>query len=95
MFCTKTTYTDGRFTGVWYPNDPAELKTHRELASSWSSIVPSFPVSNIHVCPSIERAFEEIERIGSLDCVKKVLVTGHPALVGGMIEVAGLVPVVL
>jgi len=95
MFCPEMTYTDDRFKGgIWFPPDPADLTVHRELASAWSSIVPSFPESKIHVLPSIEHAVKAIERIGSSERVK-VLVTGCPTLVGGMIEVAGLVSVAM
>ena len=77
-------------------DDLAQLKTQRELASAWSSLIPSFPSCKIHVLPSIEHAVKEIEKteLDSLEHIK-VLVTGSLHLVGGVVEVAGLSAVVL
>lgn len=72
------------------------LKTQNQLADAWSSLIPDFPTRKIHVLPSIEHAVRmirgiESERGGSVD----VLVTGSLLLVGGVVEVAGLVDVAL
>lgn len=72
-------------------DDLVQLKTQRELASAWSSLIPSFPSSKIHVLPSIEHAVKEIEKIESNSSERtKVLVAGSLHLVGGVVEVAGL-----
>lgn len=72
-------------------DDLAQLKTQQQLASAWSSLIPSFPASNIHVLPSIEHAVHEVRKIeSSTNEPTKVLVTGSLHLVGGLIEVAGL-----
>ena len=78
------------------PDDLAQLKTQRELASAWSSLIPSFPSCKIHVLPSIEHAVKVVEKIesDSLEHIR-VLVTGSLHLVGGVIEVAGLSAVAL
>jgi folylpolyglutamate synthase len=77
-------------------DDLAQLKTQRQLASAWSSLIPSFPSSNIHVLPSIEHAMKEIEKIELHSSNNtKVLITGSLHLVGGVIEVAGLSVVAL
>lgn len=72
------------------------LKTQRELATVWSTLVPDFPPDNIHTLPSIEHAVRVIE---SLSCPHDgpvdVLVVGSLHLVGGMIEAAGLSEVAL
>ncbi|KAG6830844.1 hypothetical protein H0H92_014496 [Tricholoma furcatifolium] len=99
IFCTNVTYADGHFKGdlttvAIAEDDLAQLKTQRELASAWSSLLPSFPTSNIHVLPSIEHAVNEIEKLRSSETVK-VLVAGSLHLVGGVIEVAGLSSVAL
>ncbi|KAG6854860.1 hypothetical protein C0991_012050 [Blastosporella zonata] len=75
-------------------DDLAQLKTQRELASAWSSLVPDFPPSQIHVLPSIEHAVNEIEKLQGPAPVK-VLVAGSLHLVGGAIEVSGLSSVAL
>lgn len=72
------------------------MKSQHELSDTWSSLIPDFPKKNIHVLPSIEHAVREIRRIGlerggGVD----VLVAGSLHLVGGVIEVAGLVDVAL
>lgn len=96
VFCTNVTYADGQFKGdltsLAIPTDDlAQLKTQRELALAWSSLIPSFPSCKIHVLPSIEHAVKVIEKI-ELDSSEhtKVLVTGSLHLVGGVVEVAGL-----
>jgi folylpolyglutamate synthase len=77
-------------------DDLAQLRTQQELASAWSSLIPSFPSSKIHVLPSIEHAVKEIEKIETNSSERtKVLVTGSLHLVGGIIEVAGLSAVAL
>lgn len=71
--------------------DLAELKTQQALGAAWSSLLPDFDPSRIHVLPSIEDAIKELERISSLSLKPvQVLVTGSLHLVGGVIEVAGL-----
>lgn len=73
------------------PADLAELKTQHQLASAWSSLIPSFPSSHIHVLPSIEHAVREVRAIShNDDSVVQVLVAGSLHLVGGLIEVADL-----
>ncbi|KAG5648933.1 hypothetical protein DXG03_000282 [Asterophora parasitica] len=91
IFCTNVTYADGHFKGdlttLSIPTDDlAELKTQHQLATAWSSLVPT---SQIHVLPSIEHAMDAIDKIKSSESVK-VLVTGSLHLVGGVIEVSGL-----
>jgi folylpolyglutamate synthase len=74
-------------------SDLCELKTQRELASAWSSLLPKFLTSNIHVLPSVEHAIKALRTIQSTpspDNQVQVLVTGSLHLVGGIIEVAGL-----
>ncbi|KAJ3517979.1 hypothetical protein NLJ89_g158 [Agrocybe chaxingu] len=101
IFCTNVTYADGHFksdltTKAIADSDLTELKTQQALASAWSSLVPSYPKSHIHVLPSIEHAIKEVENIRSTtnDHVQ-TLVTGSLHLVGGVIEVAGLSNVAL
>jgi folylpolyglutamate synthase len=70
---------------------PTTLAVQYQLASSWSSLLPSFPPSHIHVSPTIEDAAQLVRSIsthpkGSI----KVLVTGSLHLIGGLIEAAGL-----
>ena len=76
--------------------DLAELKTQHALSEAWSSLLPDFDPSHIHVLPSIEDAIRELERISTLSSKPvQVLVTGSLHLVGGVIEVAGLSEVAL
>ncbi|TFY67717.1 hypothetical protein EVG20_g3845 [Dentipellis fragilis] len=89
-------YTD--LTTLAIPKDDLmHLKTQQDLASAWSSLVPTFPTANIHVLPSIEHAIGTVrglsveEGCGHTD----VLVAGSLHLVGGVIEVAGLADVAL
>jgi folylpolyglutamate synthase len=71
--------------------DLAELKTQHALSAAWTSLLPDFDPSRIHVLPSIENAIRELERISTLSPKPvQVLVTGSLHLVGGVIEVAGL-----
>lgn len=81
-------------------NDP--LKIQRELSDAWTSLLPEYPQTNIHVYPSIEHAVklvhslrkeetDDVDNSRSID----VLVAGSLHLVGGMIEVAGLSSVAL
>ncbi|KAG6821585.1 hypothetical protein H0H93_000094 [Arthromyces matolae] len=100
IFCANVTYADGHFKGdlttiAIADDDLAHLKTQRELATAWSSILPDFPTSQIHVLPSIEHAVEQIEKLRTSSESIKVLVAGSLHLVGGMIEVAGLSAVAL
>ncbi|KAA1466317.1 FolC bifunctional protein [Dentipellis sp. KUC8613] len=102
IFCTNITYADGGFKGdlttLAIPEDDlTHLKTQQDLASAWSSLVPTFPKANIHVLPSIEHA---IGTVRSLSTEKgrehtDVLVAGSLHLVGGVIEIAGLADVAL
>ncbi|OBZ76075.1 Folylpolyglutamate synthase [Grifola frondosa] len=102
VFCTNVTYADGGFKGdlttLAIPEaDLAQLKTQHDLASAWSSLVPSFPNDNIHVLPSIEHAINLVRELRSQHAEKQldVLVAGSLHLVGGVIEVAGLSKVAL
>lgn len=70
------------------------LKTQNQLAETWSSLIPDFPSKNIHVLPSIEHAVRVVRGVESEGGVD-VLVAGSLHLVGGVIEVAGLVDVAL
>ena len=68
------------------------MTTQQAFSAAWSSLVPDFDPSNIHVLPSIEHAVREVERISTISVLKpvQVLVTGSLLLVGGVIEVTGL-----
>lgn len=67
------------------------LAVQHQLASSWSSLVPSFPSSHVHVLPTIEDAVQFTRSINANSKIAiKVLVTGSLHLVGGLIEAAGL-----
>jgi folylpolyglutamate synthase len=79
-----------------HDDDLAQLKTQNDLASAWSSTIPTFPASRIHILPSIEHAIHRIENIESeFQGPVKVLVSGSLHLVGGIIEVAGISDVAL
>ena len=68
-----------------------ELGTQQAFSAAWSSLVPDFDPSHIHVLPSIEHAIREVETISTVSSKPvQVLVTGSLHLVGGVIEVAGL-----
>ncbi|KAI0774338.1 FolC bifunctional protein [Fomes fomentarius] len=101
IFCANVTYADGGFKGdlttLAIPEaDLAHLKTQNELASAWSSLVPTFPKENIHVLPSIEHAVNIVRKLNASDQRPvDVLVAGSLHLVGGVIEVAGLSDVAL
>jgi len=95
IFCTNVTYADGGFkaditTVAMDPNDLAQLKTQNQLASAWSSLIPTFPAANIHVLPSIEHAVNLVRQLESDAGTANVLVAGSLHLVGGVFEVAGL-----
>lgn len=103
IFCTNVTFADGGFKGDLTTHaipaaDLAELKSQQQLASAWSSLIPTFPTSNIHILPSIEHAVNVIRSLesnsGEPNSVH-VLVAGSLHLVGGVIEVAGLAGVAL
>lgn len=99
IFCTNVTYADGHFKGdlttLAIPEDDlAKLKTQHQLATTWSTLVPNFPASQIHVLPSVEHAVNEIGKIRSSEPIQ-VLVAGSLHLVGGVIEVSGLSDVAL
>ena len=73
------------------PADDLELKRQQALSVAWSSLLPDFDPSHIHVLPSIEHAIREVERILTVSPKPvQVLVTGSLHLVGGVIEVTGL-----
>jgi folylpolyglutamate synthase len=74
------------------PDDLAALTTQQELAKAWSSLVPTFPDSAIHVLPSIQHAVDVVRglRLDDGGPLVHVLVAGSLHLVGGVIEVAGL-----
>ena len=75
------------------PEEIDALAPQKQLASAWSSQVPSFPTSGIHIVPSIEHAVHLVRDLSdsSPDKVNvDVLVTGSLHLVGGLMEVAGL-----
>ena len=98
MFGMLTLCTpDSDLTTLAIPDaDLAHLKTQHELASAWSSLVPTFPKESIHVLPSIEHAVNVVRRLNaSGDKPVDVLVAGSLHLVGGVIEVAGLSDVAL
>jgi len=98
IFCTNVTYADGQFKGdlttvAMRPEESETLSPQLQLAAAWSSQVPSFPSSEIHVVPSIEHAVHLVRDLanptpGSVDV--DVLVTGSLHLVGGVMEVVGL-----
>ncbi|KAJ6628771.1 FolC bifunctional protein [Mycena sp. CBHHK59/15] len=95
IFCTNVTYADGGFKGdlttLAIPEaDLTQLKSQHELASAWSSFVPTFPSENIHVLPSIEHTVNLVRQLESSTGHATILVAGSLHLVGGIIEVAGL-----
>jgi folylpolyglutamate synthase len=72
-----------------------QLKTQQELATTWSSLIPSFPPRHIHVLPSIEHAVTTVKSQLADGVQVDVLVTGSLHLVGGVIDVAGLADVAI
>lgn len=93
IFCTNVTYANGDFKGDLKTTAiPVHaLATQQALSVSWSSLLPDFDPSHIHVLPSIEHAVREVERISTVSPKPvQVLVTGSLHLVGGVIEVTGL-----
>lgn len=94
IFCTNVTYANGNFKRDLLAirgDDPTELKSQYHMSSIWSSLIPGFPTSHIHVLPSIEHAIRRVEEINSKSTQRtQVLVTGSLLLVGGVIEVANL-----
>ncbi|KAK7061933.1 folylpolyglutamate synthase [Favolaschia claudopus] len=95
IFCTNVTYVDGGFkaditTVAMDPADLAQLKTQNQLASAWSSLIPSFPAANIHVLPSVEHAVNLVRKLESVAGSANILVAGSLHLVGGVFEVAEL-----
>ncbi|PFH52847.1 hypothetical protein AMATHDRAFT_139326 [Amanita thiersii Skay4041] len=101
IFCTNVTYADGQskpdlLAASTTETEIKELTIQRQLALAWSSLLPSFPISNIHVMPNIESAVKVVQTIDSGSEVPiKVLVTGSLRLVGGLIEAAKLTEVAL
>ncbi|KAF8812577.1 FolC bifunctional protein [Phlegmacium glaucopus] len=96
IFCTNVTYANGNFKGDLTTKalptaDLAELRTQQALSSAWSSLLPDFDPSHIYVLPSIEHAIQEVEKISTASPKPvQVLVTGSLHLIGGVIEVTGL-----
>ena len=72
--------------------DRAEVGTQQALSEAWSTLLPNFDPSYIHVLPTIEHAIKEVERISTISPTQtvQVLVAGSLHLVGGVIEVTGL-----
>ena len=76
--------------------DTSPVGVQNELAAAWLSLIPEFPTSNIHVLPSIKHAIRVVRGVGSEgDEGVDVLVAGSLQLVGGVIEVAGLLDIAL
>ena len=78
------------------------LKSQRELADAWASLLPGFPKESIHIHPSIEHAIKYVRSLENQDAgregksnVVDILVAGSLHLVGGIIEVAGLSSIAL
>ncbi|GBE79526.1 Folylpolyglutamate synthase [Sparassis crispa] len=102
IFCTNVTYEDGGFKGdltaVSISTDELlHLTTQHELASAWSSLVPTYSSDHVHVLPSIQHAVNLVRHLQTETTAAHVdvLVAGSLHLVGGMIEVAGLSSVAL
>ncbi|KAK2466320.1 hypothetical protein APHAL10511_001962 [Amanita phalloides] len=101
IFCTNVTYSDGHSKGdlttvALPPETLATLSVQHQLASSWSSLVPSFPSSHIHVLPTIEDTVQLVRIVDEQSKGPvKVLITGSLHLVGGLLEAAGLAEQVL
>ncbi|KAF7983921.1 hypothetical protein HWV62_18308 [Athelia sp. TMB] len=100
IFCTNTTYASGSSKSdlvAVSTTDEERLTTQQELASAWSTLKPTFPVSHMHVVPTIEHAVKTIDAIGQQAGSAGVyaLVTGSLHLVGGLIEAASLSDVAL
>jgi len=102
IFCTNVTYANGAWkkdltATSTSEQELTELNTQKELASAWSKLKPSFPLSQIHVVPSIEHAVNIVRGVESdaNDADVSVLVTGSLHLVGGLIEAALLSDVAL
>ena len=71
------------------PADDLEPKTQQAISVAWSSLLPDFDPSHIHVIPSIGHAIREIERISIVSPKPvQVLVAGSLHLVGGVIVLA-------
>lgn len=101
VFCTNVTYADGGFKGdltthAIDENDLSQLKTQQDLASAWTSLVPTFSKTNVHVLPSVEHAIKIVRGLNNHGKENvDVLVAGSLHLVGGVIEVAALASVAL
>ncbi|KAL7409098.1 Mur ligase [Mrakia frigida] len=109
IFCTNTTYASGDSKGDLQSRiEDTTLTTQNDIAQAFSDLNPAFPLDKIHVVASIEEAIalvdedsdagsssEEAEgmRASAEGKGKDVLVTGSLHLVGGVMEVAGLVDV--
>ena len=84
------------FVSLGTPESSLEkLTVQNELAAAWSSLVPEFPPSHVHVLPSIQHAVEVIRSIQGQSKSLDVLVCGSLHLVGGIIEVADLAEIAL
>lgn len=77
--------------------DEDRLTTQQELASAWSTLKPAFPLSHVHILPTIEHAVNAIDQISQEAGTTGVyaLVTGSLHLVGGLIEAASLSDIAL
>lgn len=99
VFCANVTYADGAFKGdlttrAIPESDLAQLRTQQALADAWFTLVSDFPITHVHVLPSIEHAVRVVRSKEESGAVS-VLVAGSLHLVGGVIEVAGLAEVAL
>ena len=84
------------FVSLGTPESSLEkLTVQNELATAWSSLVPEFPPSHVHVLPSIQHAVEVIRSIQGQSKSLDILVCGSLHLVGGIIEVADLAEIAL
>ncbi|GJJ07490.1 hypothetical protein Clacol_001692 [Clathrus columnatus] len=100
IFCTNVTYMDGGFkpdlaSAAITKAGLSNLNVQEDLARNWQALLPAFPISDIHVLPSIQNAVEVIRSLEEPDTDIQVLVCGSLHLVGGVIEVAGLSDVAL
>jgi folylpolyglutamate synthase len=84
------------FISLGTPESSLEkLTLQHELAAAWSSLVPEFPASDVHVLPSIQHAIGVTRSLQSQSKSLDVLVCGSLHLVGGVIEVADLAEIAL
>ncbi|CED83354.1 bifunctional protein [Phaffia rhodozyma] len=97
IFSTNTTYASGQSKGDLQSSvEDQTLEIQESLASAFREIEPSFPPDAIRITSSIQEAFELVcseTKEQSTENEVDVLVTGSLHLVGGWMEVAGLVEV--